>query len=80
MQQKLEKHEPEDHILCISHGGFIVNFLSYIRAKAQERKYTYQDCLFNNKFYTLSNAGITVLSYSKEEKWQLITWNDYAHL
>lgn len=80
MQQKLEKHEPEDSILCVSHGGFIINFLSYIRTKAQNKKYAYNDCLFNKKFYSLSNTSITVLSYTKEEKWKLITWNDYAHL
>ena len=66
----------KENILVVTHGGFgrvIISLLMFGKeyTPVEDRK------LFS--FFQSYNTGITFCEYS-DGKWQLITWNDLAHL
>ena len=74
----LEKRE-EDHILVVTHGFF----LRLLAAKlifgdaVTPPQYKHTDAIFRS-----INTGITVFVFepSKPSPWQILVWNDHAHL
>ncbi len=66
----------DDNILIVTHGEILCSILS-VMAFGEIITIPLAHKFF--KFLRLSNTGITVCEYS-EDRWQLITWNDYAHL
>lgn len=70
--------QKEKNIMVVSHGLFIrmLIFTMLVKERDFSAKFyrSYQD------FMRTANTGITVCRYNEEDGWQLITWNDYAHL
>ena len=69
-------NQPQQNILIVSHGEVIREMITIM---AMGLKYSPEERLALRKFLKLSNTGITVCDYENDE-WQLITWNDKAHL
>ena len=68
--QYLAKSHPGKKILCVSHGGFMVKVLKHVL-----------QCEKFNKRPRMDNTSIAIFSTADGgENWQLITWNDTAHL
>ena len=63
-----EKH-PGQKILCVSHGGTIKQMLKYV-LKLEKFPQT----------PTLDNTGISCFSTQDGIRWQLVFWNDHAHI
>jgi broad specificity phosphatase PhoE len=69
---------PEQHILVISHGGIIRTIMAHMMFGNELTPQEYYRVL---SFMHMGNTGITVCRYHIEEsRWQLINWNDIAHL
>ena len=68
--QYLAANHPGKKILCVSHGGFMVKVLKHVL-----------QCEKFKKRPRMDNTCIAVFSTADNgESWQLITWNDTAHL
>ncbi len=67
----------EENILAISHGSTIrmIIVLMMFGKNADPDNY-----LKSAKFLMLNNTGIIFCEKNKENRWELITWNDHAHL
>ncbi len=70
------KERPEPHILVVTHGLFLKYIVSDILlgpdADPRVR------LRFHDKIYP-TNTGLTIFKI-QNGKWQMITWNDHAHL
>lgn len=67
----------EEHILIVTHGVFIrfvVSLLIFEDALTPDLFLRFRDAVH------LKNTGITLCERSEQGKWELITWNDHAHL
>lgn len=65
-----------ENILVATHGTImriIIAAMMFDNKLSTEMSWKFQ------KFFSNTNTGITVVEY-KNEKWKLLTWNDYAHL
>ena len=68
--QYLAANHPGKKILCVSHGGLMVKVLKHVLK-----------CGNFPKRPRMDNTSIAVFSTADNgENWQLITWNDTAHL
>ncbi|MEK7630951.1 MAG: histidine phosphatase family protein [Patescibacteria group bacterium] len=67
----------EEHILVVSHGGFMRMLLATI---IFGEKVTHAEFNHIFKVFRIKNTGITALDYMPEYGWLLQTWNDHAHL
>ncbi len=71
------QQRPEEHVLVVTHGIFI-RFAVFL--------FVLQDLFTPDLFihlrdsFHLKNTGITLCERNKQGKWELITWNDHAHL
>ena len=81
----LEKR-PEDHILVVGHGFFTRFLMARVLFGEQ---LTGKECERIMGTLRTSNTGLTVLPFKEgatdgiegpENEWQLIVWNDHAHL
>lgn len=71
------QQRPEEHILVVTHGMFMRFAVPLLVLQD-----TFTPDLFirlRDSFH-LKNTGITLCERNKEDKWELITWNDHAHL
>lgn len=66
-----------ENLLVVSHGGLIKTMMACILFGKQLDSKAYYYFMTQVK---MSNAGITVCEYSRAKGWQLVTWNDQAHL
>lgn len=69
--------QPEDSIVVITHGNFLRKLMFILMVGAQDaHKY------WTERFSLLrtANTGITLFRPDEHGLWQLITWNDHAHL
>ncbi len=64
-------------LLVVSHGGLIKTMMACILFGKQLDSHGYYHFMTQVKMH---NAGITVCEYSRDLGWQLIIWNDQAHL
>jgi broad specificity phosphatase PhoE len=71
----LEK-EISENIAVVTHGAFLKMMILTVLFGNNFDSSAFQAFNLNAK---MSNTGITVAEYIKN-KWQLLTWNDYAHL
>ncbi|MBI4160200.1 histidine phosphatase family protein [Candidatus Wolfebacteria bacterium] len=71
---------PENNILVVSHGTFMRVMMGEVLFGSN---FTAPECLQLFKTTMAKNTGITVLVYNTEKAppfWQLLAWNDHAHL
>lgn len=70
---------PHEHILVVTHGIFLKNFLGYILFEG-----LYDPTLSQGLMKMVSeNTGVSVFEVKKLENgysWTVLTWNDYSHL
>ncbi len=74
--QFLESREESD-ILVVTHGLFLRTVVGYLLLGSEvssEARVRFHDRLYS------SNTGLTMFSVSDDNQWQMITWNDQAHL
>jgi uncharacterized phosphatase len=71
------EERPEKHIALVSHGFFLRLFACRILFR---NELTARTALAFAYGVQLSNTGITRYAVDKNCKWQLINWNDDAHL
>lgn len=73
---KMLSQRQENNIVVVTHGFFLCMLISCI---VFENDLT--PILFEKMYHQLynENTGITMCEY-KDNRWQLITWNDHAHL
>ncbi len=67
----------EENILSVSHGGTIRMIIVLMMFGKNVDPDTYFRAA---GFLKSSNTGLTLCEKNKENRWELITWNDYAHL
>jgi len=68
---------PEENIIVVSHSFYIRAFLAHILLKEELSAHRLLDFMNTT---TLRNTGITLFEKTDEKGWQLIVWNDHAHL
>lgn len=71
-----------DHALVVTHGGFLKTMISYMVFGDALEYGTYVD-MFNT--FKTKNTGITVAEYKVDPNpfiggWDILAWNDHAHL
>ncbi|MDP3685235.1 MAG: histidine phosphatase family protein [bacterium] len=66
----------QENVLVVSHGAFVRALVSAM-AFGPELKSAEEQTL--QHFMRLNNTGISVCKY-ENEKWELLSWNDRAHL
>jgi len=80
------QQRPENHILVIGHGLFTRILVARV---LMGEKLTGAECLQILKVLRTRNTGLSVLHYKEnvgtgsegpESDWQLLVWNDHAHL
>jgi len=67
----------EENVLVVTHG-MILRMI--VASMFIEKEVTPDLFLQFERFFKTSNTGMTVCERSKESGWQLLTWNDSAHL
>lgn len=73
----LEKR-PEDNILVVTHGDFL-SMLALSMALGDDIRPS--DFLKLRLFLHPTNTGLSLIEYKeKQERWEIVTWNDLAHL
>lgn len=73
--EKLEQRT-EQNILCVAHGEILRNIVLTLTLRDG---YSPQALEEAHKTMHLENTGLTVCEF-KQGSWELLTWNDYAHL
>lgn len=76
VKDRLERCAVTDQVLVVSHGVTIKSMLGYFW---YEETFDMEKFLKLKYFFEASNTGITIFELN-HEKWQLMTWNDHAHL
>ena len=66
----------EANLLVVTHGSILRSIIAYMIFGAEFTRVEYHKFV---PFLQASNAGITVCTYSKQEGWKMLTWNDRAH-
>lgn len=74
--QSLDKFK-EGKIVVVTHAFFMKLLLSVMLF---EEKLTPEIFFKLYNFLDIQNTGITVCEKNQDGKWQLVTWNDHAHL
>jgi len=67
----------KERILVVTHGTFLRTVLGLLLLGEEM---TAQEWLKIDKFFELSNTGITICDKREDSTWKLVTWNDHAHL
>jgi len=67
----------EENILVVSHGRFI---RLIILAMAFGEEFSYKMRASFNEAFRVTNTGITLCEQDSKGRWEIITWNDHAHL
>ncbi len=73
---KLLLSKSEQHIVVVTHGAFMRFFLGYV---SFGEAFKPEEFFRMMKAYAVKNTGITYFK-NTEGKWQIVTWNDHAHL
>jgi broad specificity phosphatase PhoE len=73
--QTLE-NQPHENVLVVSHGYFLSLLVLTLAFEELLTPDLYTSFL---ALAHTTNTGITMYEY-KNNKWRLLTWNDYAHL
>jgi len=69
--------QPEDSVVVITHGNFLRKLVLILLLGTDAFKYWTE----RNALMVTANTGITLFSrHDNDPDWQLITWNDHAHL
>jgi broad specificity phosphatase PhoE len=71
------KKGSEQSVLAVTHGGFLRYTLAAVLLKGSLELFIKTGTL---KTTIHTNTGITVLEVNKKNEWELVTWNDFAHL
>lgn len=74
------KSREENVLAVVTHGAFLKMLLS-VMMKGEELHPDFYDEV--DRFFFPENTGITMVEYDNKyhpNRWQLITWNDQAHL
>lgn len=66
-----------DRVLAVTHGRFL-RLIVLVMLFGTDLEYAVRHKF--NEHFSVSNTGITLCRYSKEKGWEIITWNDHAHL
>jgi len=79
---ELLKNRPEKNIAVVTHGVFLYILAGLIIFK---EKLTYEEYADIHGSMVVSNAGITIFTYTENpyrenRQWRIATWNDHAHL
>jgi broad specificity phosphatase PhoE len=67
----------KSNVLLITHGGILGMIIAVM---LHGKEIGVGDFLKLRTFMRADNAGITLCEYMNDKTWQLITWNDCAHL
>jgi broad specificity phosphatase PhoE len=67
----------KSNVLLITHGGILGMIIAVM---LHGKEIGVGDFLKLRTFMRADNAGITLCAYMNDKTWQLITWNDCAHL
>lgn len=67
----------EEHILCVTHGVMLKVMFGVMMFGAE---FTSREHYHFFHFIRAKNTGISVFEKEQGSSWQLITWNDHAHL
>jgi len=67
----------EENIVVVLHGFVMRMIIGLMMFGDDFTREMYEHFL---SFYAMNNTGITVCEKKENNKWQLITWNDHAHL
>lgn len=74
----LEQYYSEENITVVAHGDVLRAILGLVLFGSDFSLDLYER--FVHKRVITTNTGITLLKFTPEEKWQLVTYNDHAHL
>lgn len=67
----------EENILLVSHGYVIKALIGLVLFGVEFSPRQFSQLIFNTQ---IKNTGVTVFSHDLEHGWQLVTYNDHAHL
>ncbi len=70
-------NNPHEYCLVVTHAAFlkvIIAVMQFKDALTPALQYSVYE------FFHTMNTGITIVEQDKTAQWQLMTWNDYAHL
>jgi broad specificity phosphatase PhoE len=74
---EMVKKGSEQSVLAVTHGGFLRYALAAVLLKRSLDLFIKTGIL---KTTIHANTGITVLELGKSNEWEIVTWNDFAHL
>jgi probable phosphoglycerate mutase len=77
VEQHLISHHQGQNVICVSHIGIIMIIVLQIILQDKLTPKVFWQFYYHSRH---SNTGITLLEYSQKSGWNLIAWNDTAHL
>lgn len=73
----LEKYGDDDHVVVVAHGHVVRAIIGIILFGTELSSRNFDQLIQNMQ---TTNTGISVATFSPERGWQLLTYNDHAHL